>query len=73
MTPTTQIGFSACPICQEVELRGLQTACSPACRRKRSREQRAATLIAQADRLEVWCQQIAEEIQALRKAVERAR
>lgn len=32
------VGSRPCPVCRKVELQGNQTACSPACRRRRSRE-----------------------------------
>ena len=55
---------SLCPICRVTMLRGRQTACSPACRRERSRRRQEVALLARIAR-------IAEELQALRQAVQR--
>lgn len=37
------IGSRPCPVCRTVELQGNQTACSPACRRRRSRDRETET------------------------------
>jgi hypothetical protein len=40
--PSPVIGSRRCPVCQEVDLTGRQTACSASCRRERTRQRETA-------------------------------
>jgi hypothetical protein len=40
--PSPVVGSRRCPVCQEVDLTGRQTACSASCRRERTRQRETA-------------------------------